>query len=566
MFSRVTSGVNSKIVQAMSTLRAPVMIADKNFKITYMNRSVIRLLQEAEAELRQELPHFSMATLIGSNIDIFHKNPSHQRNMLSRLEAEHSATIKVGQRIFDLIVNPLGRGGRRTGFVVEWADAAPRLRNDDYAAQNRAFGRSNAIITFLPDGTIVKANKTFLDVMGYELHEIQGKHHRIFCDAETYNSPAYMEFWRKLGRGEFQAGEFKRYLKSGKVIYLQGAYNPVLDDAGRVIRVEKFVVDITARINSVQELGAALADLAEGDLTRRITHDLSGEVDQLRVDFNRALERLQASMGKVSASSSAINRGSGEIRAAADDLAARTERQAANLEETAAALSEVTAGVKATSENAVRARSAVEMARSDAQTSATVVAKAVGAMQAIATSSQQVSQIIGVIDEIAFQTNLLALNAGVEAARAGDAGRGFAVVASEVRALAQRSADAAKEIKALISTSAGQVSEGVDLVTQTGDVLEKIVAQVGEITQLVVTIAASAQEQASGLQAVSRTVTEMDQVTQQNAAMVEQTTAAARALASETGELSQQVQQFKLGSTAPEPRKAGFVKLLEPMG
>jgi methyl-accepting chemotaxis protein len=548
---------NLKKRQAFECMQASVMISDKDLNITYMNPSLTRLLAEAEVELKRELPHFSMATLIGSNIDIFHKNPSHQRNMLARLETTHHATIKVGKRMFDLVVNPLKRGGRRIGFVVEWSDAAPRLRNLDYAAQNAAFSRTQSIISFFPDGQIITANENFLKLMGYSLEEVVGKYHSMFVAPEVRQSRAYAEFWEKLARGEYQTGEFKRFLKGGRTVWLQGLYNPILNTEGKVVRVEKFAVDVTRRISSVLEIGAALADLAAGDLQRRITEPLQIEVDQLRTDYNLAVDRLQESMQRVRQSSAAIKNGTEEIRTAADDLSARTERQAASLEETAAALDEVTAAVKSTSENAGRARAVVDAAKADAEVSAVVVRKAVGAMRAIESSSQQISQIIGVIDEIAFQTNLLALNAGVEAARAGDAGRGFAVVASEVRALAQRSAEAAKEIKALISTSAEQVGQGVDLVVETGDVLDKIIAQVSEINVSVATIASSAKEQANGLDGVNKSVNEMDRVTQQNAAMVAETTSAARALSDQTSALNEQVEQFRLGGERPAPVQRG---------
>jgi methyl-accepting chemotaxis protein len=242
--------------------------------------------------------------------------------------------------------------------------------------------------------------------------------------------------------------------------------------------------------------------------------------------------------------------GTGEISQAADDLSRRTEQQAASLEETSAALAQITATVRKTAHGAEAAQGRVASAKVEAEQGGAVVRDAVDAMGAIERSAQQISQIIGTIDEIAFQTNLLALNAGVEAARAGDAGRGFAVVASEVRALAQRSADAAKEIKALILTSVKQVDAGVGLVGETGAALSRILGQVAEIDAAVASIAASAVAQASGLAEVSTAVNQMDQVTQQNAAMVEQSTAAARALADETRELVRLTSRFRLGGDA----------------
>jgi methyl-accepting chemotaxis protein len=300
----------------------------------------------------------------------------------------------------------------------------------------------------------------------------------------------------------------------------------------------------------VRRLGGGLKDLAGGDLTVRLGEGFSPTYAQIRDDFNDAIDKLKTTVLTVIESAGAIKTGAQEISAASDDLSRRTEQQAASLEQTAATLSEVTSTVKKSAEGTSHARQVVTAADADAKESAAVVGQAVEAMSAIAKSSQQISQIIGVIDEIAFQTNLLALNAGVEAARAGEAGRGFAVVASEVRALAQRSAQAAKEIKALISDSAGQVEAGVKLVAETGRSLERIMTQVTEINAVVGDIAAGAQEQSTALQETNTAIEQMNLVTQQNAAMVEQSTAAGHSLSEESSRLAQLVGQFQVGRPA----------------
>ncbi|MBN9478994.1 MAG: HAMP domain-containing protein, partial [Bordetella sp.] len=301
---------------------------------------------------------------------------------------------------------------------------------------------------------------------------------------------------------------------------------------------------------AVTALAEGLQAMASGDLTHRMTAQVAARSEQLKADFNAAISQLEQAVAVVVANVSAIRSGSGEISQASDDLSRRTEQQAASLEETAAALDEITATVNKTAEGARQASHAVQNAREEAEASGVVVSDAVAAMTAIEQSSNQIGAIIGVIDEIAFQTNLLALNAGVEAARAGDAGRGFAVVASEVRALAQRSAEAAKEIKTLINASSRQVEQGVTLVGQTGDALGRIVAGVAEIDGLMSEISASAQEQATGLQQVNTAVNQMDQVTQQNAAMVEQSTAASHSLAQEADVLAASVARFRVAQTA----------------
>ena len=340
--------------------------------------------------------------------------------------------------------------------------------------------------------------------------------------------------------------------------------------AGRLTEEERarnaaVLADAAAQQTHVVELVASgLSQLSDGNLAHRIDERFPADYERLRADFNGAMAKLQDTMRAVAASVSAIRSGTGEISTASDDLSRRTEQQAASLEETAAALDEITATVRRTAEGSKHARAVVSSARSSAERSGLVVGKAVEAMSGIEKSAREINQIIGVIDEIAFQTNLLALNAGVEAARAGDAGRGFAVVASEVRALAQRSADAAKEIKALISTSSSQVEQGVTYVGQTGDALVGIVAQVAEIDGIVGEIASSAQEQASGLDQVNTAVNQMDQVTQQNAAMVEESTAASHALAQETSELGRLIGEFRLDDEAgPVHRTPAPVARLE---
>jgi methyl-accepting chemotaxis protein len=298
----------------------------------------------------------------------------------------------------------------------------------------------------------------------------------------------------------------------------------------------------------VNSVATGLEKLSAGDLAFRLDEPFAPAYEKLRVDFNGSMAKLEQTMTVIVGNASGIHSGSREITTASDDLAKRTEQQAAGLEETAAALDQITATVRKTAEGAKEARDLVQSAKSGAETGGQVVAQATSAMGEIEKSAQQINQIIGVIDEIAFQTNLLALNAGVEAARAGDAGKGFAVVASEVRALAQRSAEAAKEIKTLISDSTAKVGDGVRLVGDTGKALERIVGEVARINILVGEIALAAQEQASGLQQVNVAVNQMDQVVQQNAAMVEESTAASHALAREATNLSGLMGQFRLSS------------------
>ena len=332
--------------------------------------------------------------------------------------------------------------------------------------------------------------------------------------------------------------------------------NRSLSEKERIARDEQKAREASDTQFAVDNLANALARLSDGDVSYRISQPFVAHLDTVRENFNASAEKLQSALTRVAENARGIDAGANEIRAAADDLAKRTEQQAASVEETAAALEEITTTVKDSTHRAQEAGQLVAKARAGAEQSGEVVRKAVVAMERIEKSSGEISNIISVIDEIAFQTNLLALNAGVEAARAGEAGKGFAVVAQEVRELAQRSASAAKDIKGLISTSNTQVQEGVELVGETGRALETIVAEVQEINRHVMAIVEAAQEQSSGLQQINTAVNQMDQDTQKNAAMVEETTAASHGLAREASSLNQLLGQFKLSATFEAPIRA----------
>ncbi|GES47280.1 methyl-accepting chemotaxis protein [Rhizobium dioscoreae] len=446
--------------------------------------------------------------------------------------------------------NPVFRNGKPikvVKFAVDVTEAKKKAIDD--AGKLEALSRSQAVIEFLPTGEILTANENFCSAMGYALGEITGKHHSIFCDPSYARTEEYKRFWQRLAQGEFIANEFVRYGKGGKEIWIQAAYNPIVDADGKVYKVVKFATDVTSRMSAINEIAGALRSLSEGDLTKTLQRSFVPSMEQLRHDFNATIEKLSETLTTVGHNASAIAAGSRELGHSAEAFSRRTEQQAASVEETAAALEEITTTVTDSSQRAEEAGRLVAETKRGAEESGTVVRNAVAAMDQIEKSSREITNIIGVIDDIAFQTNLLALNAGVEAARAGEAGKGFAVVAQEVRELAQRSASAAKEIKALITTSSQHVKNGVGLVGQTGRALEHIVTQVADINTNVAAIVKASKEQTIGLREINSAINSLDQTTQQNAAMVEESTAASLRLANEADALHMLLAQFRLADS-----------------
>lgn len=458
--------------------------------------------------------------------------------------------------------NPVFDSDGRPYKVVKFATdiTAQKFQAADFAGQLAAINKSQAVIEFDLEGRILAANENFLAAMGYALEEVRGQHHSMFAEPEHCQSAEYQAFWAKLGRGEYDAGQYRRLGKGGREVWIQASYNPIYDMNGRPFKVVKYATDITAQVRDTLALQQAVAQTREvvaaaqaGDLTGHIaTQDKTGPIAELCEGINALVEAMAGIIAQIKLAADTIAVGASEIAEGNSDLSVRTEQQAASLEETAVSMKGLTATVRRTADNARQANQlaggAVEVAAQGGQ----VVHDVVSTMSLINDSSRRIVDIIGVIDGIAFQTNILALNAAVEAARAGEHGRGFAVVASEIRSLSQRSAEAAKEIKQLIGDSVEKVGAGTRQVESAGRTMDEIVVSVKRVSDLMADISAAAQQQSEGIEQINQVVEHIDESTQQNAALVEEASAAARSMEEQSTQLLQTVAAFRVvGAGAP---------------
>lgn len=544
---------------AFENSSAPMLVVDDKMNIKFQNDALKTLMADRRDCFAEVLVGKEPDNLIGCNIDIFHENPTHMRETLAALDGGSMETdIVIGGVRLSLWISAIhSKDNVIIGHVVEWEDVTEsRLQSALLGALENDMVKGE----FDLDGSLISMNDNLQSFL-----PANGEDAVTFSDILEPDEPTDVDIWSSLMSGESQMGKFR--VKGNSIHIVDGSITPVVDCKGdlmRLVLIGKDVTDaelrlrrandlnhasVAAQHSVVSHLNNALSNLSAGDLSTNISEPFNAEYEQLRKNFNTAVASLATALIDVVGISQNLRDATGEISSSADNLAQRTERSAATLEETAAALDQLTMAVGTAAQGAQRADILVKSASESAEKSSQIVRDAVFAMSNIEKSSDEISKIITVIDDIAFQTNLLALNAGVEAARAGEAGRGFAVVASEVRALAQRSSEAAKEINGLISESSGHVKQGVDLVGHAGEALRTIAGSVKELSGHVSEIANSSRDQSVGIAEINTAVTQLDQVTQQNAAMFEETTAASHALTKDARSLTETVSRFTFNAS-----------------
>lgn len=456
--------------------------------------------------------------------------------------------------------NPIFDAEGRPFKVVKFATdvTAQKLKNAEYEAKISAIGKSQAVIEFNLDGTVISANENFLSTVGYSLEEIRGKHHRMFCDTEYAATPAYDAFWKKLNSGLFDSGRYRRLGKNGKAIYIQATYNPILDLNGRAFKVVKFATDVTAQVEleesvkrkalddqaKVDRLLGAVKKASEGDLTAEISIAGTEAIDQLGEGVKKMIADLRGVIGRVVGSAGSFTGASKQIAEKSNAVASGAQSLGATVEEMNASIEELTASITSIAENSRKANELAKSTQQEAELGNRAVLKSIEAMELINKSSEDISEIIKVISEIASQTNLLAFNAAIEAARAGEHGLGFSVVADEVRKLAERSSQATKEISKLINESVKRVGQGSEISKQAGEAFAKIATGIERTTHSISEIAVAADEQSGAAKGVSASVQSIAAEAEKSAQASEGIATGTKGLVAEADQLNQVVSRF----------------------
>jgi methyl-accepting chemotaxis protein len=585
---------------ALEKLSSSVMVADADLNVVYVNPAAASLMRDVEADIRRDLPRFDASRLVGVNIDQFHRKPAHQRGLLASLRATHTSRLALGGRVFRIVVTPLDENSRRIGYVVEWSDRTLEAEAERAARENARIRQaldnvtSNVMVADA-DLNIVYANRAVQTMLGEAEADIRKSLPGF--DARSLVGTNIDSFHRDPSHQRRLLGELSRTFVSGMKLggrTFRIIANPVFDSGGARLGTVVEWADRTQELAVETEISGIVTAAQDGDLSRRIAMaGKQGFFEALAKGINELVESMSAVVSEVSELVTRVNAGDlsrtlqvtgrsglfvqvggtvnqlvgdlsllvGQVKQAAsgvlvgaqeisrgnETLSQRTEEQASSLEQTASSMEQMTSTVRQTADNASHANQLATAARTQAEAGVAVVGDAVRSMAEISSASERIASIIGVIDEIAFQTNLLALNAAVEAARAGEQGRGFAVVAAEVRNLAGRSSVAAKQIKSLIQDSVGKVNEGNRLVDESGQHLEQIQTAVKKVADIIAEIAAASREQAAGIDQVNKAVTQIDEVTQQNAALVEEATSASQAIVDQARTLNDLVGRYRVG-------------------
>lgn len=598
-----TIRMSSALKAALDVCQANVMMADTEMNIIYLNHSLERMLKINESDIRKQLPNFSVSNLIGTNVDVFHKAPSHQRGIINQLQSPYNTKLKIAGLVFDLIATPVfDENSVRIGTVVEWKDMTEELarraeeriiHNENLRIRDALNNIETCVMIADAKNNIIFLNKSVIEMLTAAEPEIR----KNFPDFSARNllhknmdvfhkNPAHQKGMIekltstyvttiKIANSTFKLtaspinndegeriGTVVEWLDRTKEVAAEqdiervvnaaaaGDFSERIDESGQT----GFLKIIAKGLNSLtstsetalSDINRVLAAIAQGDLTERVQEDYQGSFGELKDGCNETAENLSQMLGEIREAVDTINTASSEISQGNTDLSSRTEQQASSLEETASSMEELTSTVRQNADNARQANTLAAKASDVAVEGGALIEQVVQTMASINDSAQKIADIIGVIDGIAFQTNILALNAAVEAARAGEQGRGFAVVASEVRTLAQRSANAAKDIKALISDSVSKINNGNDLVGKSGNTMKEVVTSIKRVNDIMAEIAAASSEQSAGLDEVGKAVTQMDEMTQQNAALVEEAAAAAESLLLQAEQLARNVARFTL--------------------